>query len=49
MKHEHILVVEDEYWIRKSICSLIEQVFGADVTVLESGNGEEALETLAGG
>lgn len=47
MKHYHILVVEDEYWIRKSICSLLEQVLEENVTIMEGGDGEEALEVLA--
>lgn len=42
-----VLVVEDEYWIRKSICNEIERVFGEKITVLESENGENALALLA--
>lgn len=46
MKQYCMLIVEDEYWIRKSIRGLIEQVFEGKITVMESGNGEEALEVL---
>ncbi len=41
-----VLVVEDEYWIRKSINTLVEQLFEGSVTVAESGDGEEALRVM---
>lgn len=47
MKKKCMLIVEDEYWIRKSICELAEYVFDGNITIMESGNGEEALDILA--
>ena len=46
MERYRALVVEDEYWIRKDIATLIEESFGGAITVLESGNGEEALKMM---
>ena len=46
MERYRALVVEDEYWIRKDIAALIEESFGGAITVLESGNGEEALKMM---
>lgn len=46
MEQYRVLVVEDEYWIRKDIAALIEESFEGAIMVLESGNGEEALTAL---
>lgn len=49
MEQYRVLIVEDEYWIRKSICNLIEQTFEGTITVSESSNGEEALNVMEQG
>lgn len=41
----HVLVVEDERWMRQNICKMIEQVAGYQV-IAEAKNGKEALELL---
>lgn len=41
-----MLIVEDEYWIRKSICNEIKKHFVENVQILEAEDGEQALEIL---
>lgn len=46
MEQYRVLIVEDEYWIRKSINTLIEQLFEGAIAVSESSDGEEALRVM---
>lgn len=41
-----ILIVEDEYWVRKSIVSMLEKETTPDMEIREAENGEEAIAFL---
>ena len=46
MNKKCMLIVEDEYWIRKSICNMAVNIFEGNIQIMESNNGEEALDIL---
>ena len=41
-----ILIVEDEYWVRKSIVSMLEKEKTPDMQISEAENGQEAIAFL---
>ena len=41
-----VLIAEDEYWVRKSIVSMLKKEELSDIDIQEAENGEEAIVLL---
>ena len=47
MKRRRIVIVEDECWIRRSICRMVARIYDDVLEIWEASDGEDALQILS--